>query len=82
MTNEDKKKFLLDLANNPELLHIARLAIEDALVQWRDSRLSEVGRGNGLVIKEMDGQPSSVIRFGAEYALSLGLEAIAKSLTS
>lgn len=69
-----------ELANNPELLEVGRRAIEDVLIEWRDSRLSIWGRGNGLVVKEKDGSESSIIRMGAEHALKIGLEAIAKHL--
>lgn len=71
---------LLAIADNPALLEVGRTAIEDALVEWRDARLSELGRNNGLVIREKNGDPSSVIRFGPEGALRIGLQAIAKSL--
>jgi len=67
------------IALDDELLEIGRKAIEDQLIEWRDSRLSEFNRGNGLVIRERDGSDSSVIRFGPETALRLGLLAIAKS---
>ena len=59
-----------------ELLEIGRKAIEDTLVEWRDNRLSEFTRGNGLVIKEKDGTDSSIIRFGPETALRIGLRAM------
>jgi hypothetical protein len=59
-----------------ELLEIGRKAIEDVLVEWRDSRLSEFTRGNGLVIREKDGKDSSMIRFGPETALRIGMKAI------
>jgi hypothetical protein len=35
-------------------------------------------RNNGLVIKERDGTDSTVIRFGPEDALKIGLRAIAR----
>ncbi len=60
-----------------ELLEVGRKAIEDALVEWRDSRLAEI-RNNGLVIKEKDGKDSSIIRFGPEAALRIGIEAMRK----
>ncbi len=82
MNNEDKKKFLLELANDRGLLEIARLAIEDSLIEFRDSRLSEPLRRNGLVVAEKDGERSDIIRFGSETAVRIGLEAIANSLDS
>lgn len=61
-----------------ELLEIGRKAIEDALIDWRDDRLSEFTRGNGLVIREKDGNDSSIIRFGPETALKIGIKAMLK----
>ena len=62
-----------------ELLEIGRKAIEDELVEWRDNRLSMFTRGNGLVIREKDGTESSMIRFGPETALRIGLKAMGKT---
>lgn len=62
------------------LLEVGRKAIEQTLIEWRDSRLSEFMRGNGLVIREKDGTDSSVIRFGPETALRIGLMAIEEHL--
>lgn len=71
-----------EIAENEDLLEIGRKAIEETLLEWRDSRLSEFTRGNGLVIREKDGSDSSIIRFGPETALSIGLKAIAKHLST
>lgn len=68
------------IADDNELLEVGRKAIEDTLIEWRDSRLSEFMRGNGLVIREVDGKDSSIIRFGPETALRIGLKAIADHL--
>lgn len=73
---------LEEIAENPELLEVGRKAIEATLVDWRESRLSEFMRGNGLVIREKDGSASSIIRFGPEAALKIGLKAIAEHLSS
>lgn len=59
-----------------EWLEVGRKAIEDALVEWRDERLSELNRANGCVIRERDGTPSNVIRFGPETALRIGYKAM------
>lgn len=72
---------ILEISKDSELLEIGRRAIEDALIEWRDSRLSQLGRANGLVCREKDGSPSSVIRFGPEHALRIGLSAIAGHLS-
>lgn len=71
-----KPRDLKEIANNNELLEIGRKAIENTLIEFRDDRLSEFMRGNGLVIKEKDGTDSSIIRFGPETALRIGLLAI------
>ena len=69
-----------ELNNSDEFLEIGRKAIEDVLIEWRDGRLSEFNRGNGLVIKEKNGEDSSIIRFGPETALRIGLKVIWQSL--
>lgn len=60
----------------PEECEIGRKAVEDELVRRRDSRISMLNRGNGLVIAEKDRTPSSLIRMGMEEALVIALEAI------
>jgi hypothetical protein len=70
---------LIDIVDDYELMEIARQAIEDRLVEFRDERLSTL-RGNGLVIRERDGSESSIIRFGPETAVAIGLNAIAQHL--
>jgi hypothetical protein len=60
-----------------EDFEIARLAIEDVLVDFRDNRIF-VSRNNGLVIKERNGKDSSIIRLGSEDALRIGIKAIIK----
>lgn len=72
---------LRELAEDNELLwNVARLAIEDALVEFRDSRLSMPLRNNGFVVKEKDGSDSTVIRFGPEVGVSIALKALADHL--
>lgn len=73
---------LRDLANNEEMMEVGRQAIEDVLVSWRDSRMSVIGRGNGLVVYEADGRASSVIRLGPEMAVAIALRAIANKMES
>jgi len=70
---------LEEIADNDELLEVGRKAIEDSLVDMRDSRIS-VLRNNGLVIREANGDPSSIIRLGPENALRIALLAIAAEL--
>lgn len=61
-----------------EELEIARKAVEDELIEFRDSGIS-VLRNNGLVIKYKDGSPSDIIRMGFEHAFALAIDAINKS---
>ena len=74
------KEIFEELLENRELLELGRKAIEDVLVEWRDNRLSEFNRGNGLVIRERDGKDSSIIRLGSETALRIGLKAMLQAL--
>ena len=62
-----------------QLLEVGRRAIEKLLIEWRDSRISEPMRGNGLVIREKDGTDSHIIRFGPETALRVGMKAMAEA---
>lgn len=85
MTNDNPtpqadQDVLTRIAADADLLEIGRKAIEDSLVEMRDARISEMGRGNGLVIREADGKASEIIRFGPETALRIGLTAIAAHL--
>lgn len=68
---------LESVAADDRLLEIGRKAVEDALIEWRDMRMSEFTRGNGLVIREHNGKDSHIIRFGPELALRIGMNAIA-----
>jgi len=70
---------LIRISEDGELLEIARKAVEDTLIKFRDSRISQI-RGNGLVIREKNGKESYVIRLGVEEAMRIGLKAIAKHL--
>lgn len=70
---------LRDVAADYALLEVARKAIEDMLVECRDSRMF-VLNNNGLVIKERDGSPSSIIRLSSDIAVSIALHAIADHL--
>lgn len=78
---KENAKLLRRIAVNPELLEIGREAIEDALIEHRDMRLSAL-RNNGFVCKEKDGTPSAIIRFGPETGIIIALKAIAAHLES
>ena len=71
---------LRHLADDVELMEVGRKAVENALVEWRDSRLSMLRRNNGLVIREKDGKESSIVRFGPEVGVAIALRAIAEHL--
>ena len=71
---------LKDIAENDELIEIGRKAVEDVLIDFRDSRISILGRSNGLVVREADGQFSSIIRLGTPEAIQIALRAIDKHL--
>ncbi len=72
-------KEIRGLAHNPELMEVARGAIENELIVRRDSS-TFVLRNNGLVIKHFNSEPSNIIRMGSEEAVQIGLRAIAKYL--
>ena len=81
MTHKELAEELRKLAGDQKLMwEVPRKAIEDALIEWRDSRLSLLGRNNGLVVKEADGTESSVIRLGPEDAVVIGLRSLAAHL--
>ena len=69
------------LADDQQVLwEVARAAIEDQLIEWRDDRLSMPLRNNGFVVKEKDGTASSIIRFGPEDGVRIALLALADHL--
>lgn len=69
---------LTEWLSSDEALEIGRQAVENALIEFRESRIA-VLRNNGCVIKERDGTSSSIIRFGPEQAISIGLKAMIKA---
>lgn len=71
---------LREMADDSELLwNVARAAIEDELVRWRDDGMF-VLRNNGFTIRYKDGSPSEVIRFGPEVGVRIALRALADHL--
>lgn len=80
-TQEELAMELRRLADDPELLYnVPRRAIEDALIEFRNSRISMPMRRNGLVVREPDGSDSSIIRMGPETAVRIALQALADHL--
>lgn len=72
---------LRELAKDEELIYnVGRRAVEDVLVDMRDSGMSLLGRNNGLVIKYKDGSSSDIIRMTTDSAISIALEAIANHI--
>ena len=70
----------LQMLEDEALVQEACRAIFRSLENYRDSRLSTVAVGHGLVIKEEDGAPSAVIRFAPDIAVRLALTAMANRL--
>jgi hypothetical protein len=63
-----------------EALAVAHKAIEDALVDFRDRRISVLDRGNGFVIRERDGRRSDIMRLGTREGLRIGLKAYLRAV--
>lgn len=61
-------------------LTAAHLAIEDALVDFRDRRISTLGPRNGFVIYERNGDPSGVMRLGTRDGLRIAITAYLAAL--
>jgi hypothetical protein len=68
----------------PELdeaaLTAAHLAVEDVLLDLRDSRIGILGPANGFVVKEFDGTPSPIMRLGTRDGLRIGIRAYLSAL--
>lgn len=77
--NKEFLSKLTELLNNDGLMEVGRLAVEDMLVELRDSRLS-CNRNNGFCIREYDGSPSSVVRLPTESGIRIAIKAIIKKL--
>ena len=60
-------------------LEAARRFVEDTLVWRRDARVFVLG-GNGLVIRERNGEESCIMRLSTRDALTLGIRAYLASL--
>lgn len=72
-------KTIDQVLTDERLLEIGRKAVEDQLVSLRDSRLSVLFGGNGLVIRERDGGESAIIRMSVKQALVTALRAISEA---
>lgn len=77
----DAAALLRQIANDPDLMKAAHIAIEDHLIMLRDSHMmigSSAGMpANGFVVREKDGSFSEIIRLGTRPGVAMALEAIA-----
>lgn len=62
--------------SHSKLLEVGRVAVEDTLIDLRDSGIALLGRGNGLVIRDYDSTDSHTIRMGPEHCLRIGMLAM------
>lgn len=60
----------------PADIEVARRRIEDALIEFRDLRVSMAHVGNGLVVRERDGKDSSMIRLSTADAIRIAIKAM------
>jgi hypothetical protein len=68
---------LRELAERPEMMTAAHLAIENELIEMRDSGIFIGPHANGLAVKNKDGSPSPVIRMGTRMAIQMILRVLA-----
>lgn len=61
-------------------LEAARMAVEDALVEWRDNTRFTIC-GNGFTIRNRDGSPSSIVRFRTDWGLRIALRTYLEALS-
>jgi len=74
-----KQKTLIEISEDRELMEIGRRAVEDQLIEMRDSGMFCL-RNNGLVCKHKDGSTSHIIRMGTDQAVVIALRAISEHL--
>jgi hypothetical protein len=63
-------------------LTAAHLAVEDVLIDFRDSRIGILGCANGFVVNERDGSPSGIMRLGTREGLKIGIKAYLAALAA
>jgi hypothetical protein len=72
------------IADDPELMIAAHLAVEGHLVELRDSSMFIGGPNglpaNGFVIRNRDSSPSEIIRLGTRPGIQLAIQAIADKI--
>lgn len=59
---------------NQDALTKAHVAVEDAAIDRRDRRVFVI-MANGIVVREMNGEDSSIMRMGTREALYIGIRA-------
>lgn len=64
---------------NDEALEAARFAVENQLVEMRDSHMFMIG-GNGFVIRNRDGSDSAIMRMSTAFGLGIGIRAYLDAL--
>lgn len=64
---------------DPHALEVARLAVENTLIEFRDSAMFMVG-GNGFVVRNKDGSPSEIMRLSTAFGLQIGIKAYLEAL--
>jgi hypothetical protein len=60
---------------DPAALTKAHKAVEDVLIEFRDSGLSVLGPANGFVVRDRNGTPSPIMRLGTRDGLEIGIKA-------
>lgn len=65
---------------NEEALTAAHLAVENMLIDLRDSRIGVLGRANGFVVNEADGTLSNIMRLGTRDGLRIAITAYLDTL--
>lgn len=71
----------MDTELNEDALTAAHLAVEDMLIELRDARIGVLGKGNGFVVCEKDGTPSSIMRLGTREGLRIAIQAYLEAVT-
>lgn len=69
-------------ALDQDALTAAHVAVEDVLIEFRDSRIAILGRANGFVVTERDGTPSSIMRLGTRHGLEIAIKAYLAAVSS
>jgi hypothetical protein len=63
-----------------DALTAAHVAIEDVLIELRDSRIGVLNRANGFVVNEYDGTPSNTMRLGTRDGLRIAIKAYLEAI--